>query len=149
VEHLPDFDADTWKEVRATGNAASRTVGADLIRGSDASAESCAAARANLAMLPGGRRITVRKSRFQDLEPLSGVTIVSNPPYGIRLENRERVEHLMKELGDFLKQKCSGSTAWLFFGERELLKSVGLRSSRKIPLRAGGLDGRLVKYDLW
>ena len=51
--------------------------------------------------------------------------------------------------GDFLKQKCTGCTAWAFFGERELIKSVGLKTARKIPLRAGGLDGRLVRYDVW
>jgi putative N6-adenine-specific DNA methylase len=53
------------------------------------------------------------------------------------------------EFGDFLKQRCTGSTAFVYFGERELIKSVGLRPTFKKPLANGGLDGRLVKLDLF
>ena len=56
-----------------------------LIRGSDASGEATRAARANLAKLPGGRTIDVEKLRFEDIERLEGVTIATNPPYGVRL----------------------------------------------------------------
>jgi putative N6-adenine-specific DNA methylase len=55
----------------------------------------------------------------------------------------------MKELGDFLKQRCKGSTAYLYFGNRDLIKKIGLRPSWKRPLKSGGLDGRLVKYELF
>ena len=54
-----------------------------------------------------------------------------------------------RELGDFLKQRCQGSTAYLYFGKREMIKSIGLRSTWKKPLKNGSLDGRLVKYELY
>jgi putative N6-adenine-specific DNA methylase len=54
-----------------------------------------------------------------------------------------------RRLGDFLKQRCKGSTAYLYFGDREMIKSIGLKPAWKKPLRNGGLDGRLVKYELY
>jgi len=55
----------------------------------------------------------------------------------------------MKEFGDFLKQRCTESTAWVYFGKRELIKRVGLRTSQKILLHNGKLDGRLVRYEMY
>jgi putative N6-adenine-specific DNA methylase len=55
----------------------------------------------------------------------------------------------MTEFGDFLKQRCTGSSAYVYFGNRELIKKVGLRTAWKKPLKNGQLDGRLVKYDLY
>jgi putative N6-adenine-specific DNA methylase len=54
-----------------------------------------------------------------------------------------------KDLGDFLKKQCSGATAYVYFGNREWIKKVGLRSSWKKPLFNGPLDGRLVKYEMY
>ena len=55
----------------------------------------------------------------------------------------------MRDFGDFLKRKCAGCEAWVYFGDPELIKSVGLKTARKFPLRNGGLDGRLVKFALY
>ncbi len=52
-------------------------------------------------------------------------------------------------LGTFLKRNCAGSTAYLYFGNREAVKLIGLRPAWKRPLRSGGLDGRLVKYEIF
>jgi putative N6-adenine-specific DNA methylase len=54
-----------------------------------------------------------------------------------------------KKLGDFLKCNCQGSTAYIYFGDREYIRKVGLKAEIKIPIKNGGLDGRLVKYVLY
>ena len=54
----------------------------------------------------------------------------------------------VRRLGDFLKTRCQGGAAVLYFGDRQLIKAVGLRPTFKKPLPSGGLDGRLVRYDL-
>jgi len=149
VERLPDFDRAAWDRVRERARAAIRPVAAGLISGSDADRGAITAARLHLDALPGGSACIVRPLEFQRLEPPEGVTLVANPPWGVRLGEPGEAAALAARLGDFLKQRCRGSTAWLYFGERELVKSVGLKPARKIPLRAGGLDGRLVRYDLW
>jgi putative N6-adenine-specific DNA methylase len=54
-----------------------------------------------------------------------------------------------KRLGDFLKQRCKGSTAFIYFGERKYIKTIGLKPTWKKPLSNGGLDGRLAMYELY
>ena len=54
-----------------------------------------------------------------------------------------------KKIGDTLKHNYPGSTAWLITSNVEALKHVGLKTSRRIPLKNGDLDCKLVKYDLY
>jgi len=147
-ERLPEFNPAAWQAVRQEANAEIRPLPDGLIGASDASGRAVAAARINAAALPGGKRIIFKTKKFQDLESLENTTLVSNPPYGLRIEKGE-AGGLVGEFGDFLKQRCRGSEAYLYLGKRELVKQVGLRTSWKKPLRSGGLDGRLVKYDLY
>ena len=62
---------------------------------------------------------------------------------------KEKLGAFYKQLGDFLKQRCQGSTAFIYFGEREFLKRIGLRPAWKKPLVNGALDGRLAKFELY
>ncbi len=59
------------------------------------------------------------------------------------------MEDFYKSIGDSLKQRYSGSTAWMITGNLEALKHVGLRPSRKIQLFNGKLESKLVRYDLY
>ena len=68
---------------------------------------------------------------------------------GFGYSRQEGLELFYKELGDFFKQRCKGSSAYVFFGNREMLKCIGLKSSWKIPMRNAGLDGRIARFDLY
>ena len=103
----------------------------------------------NTCKLRHGERIGLRVLDFRESEGLEDGVIITNPPYGIRMGKREELGRLYKSLGDFLKKRCKGSAAYIYFGERELIKQLGLRPKWKKPLKTGGLDGRLVKYELF
>lgn len=148
-EKLPDFDAAVWKQVRQDANAQIRPLPDGLIAGSDRDAEAVAAARKNLSALPQGKQVALRVADVLKLDGFTGTTLVTNPPYGLRMGHSESVKRFIRAFGDFLKQRCTGSTAYLYVGERELLKYVGLRSTWKQPLVNGALDGRLAKYELY
>jgi putative N6-adenine-specific DNA methylase len=149
LRFLPDYDAAVWDEVKAAADSAIRPVPEGLIRGSDASRDAVRAARINLGKLPGGRGVSVEARRFEQIERINGATIVTNPPYGMRIGKRDAMPAFVRGFGDFLKQRCAGSTAYVYFGDRDLIKSVGLRSAFKKPLANGGLDGRLVKLEMF
>jgi putative N6-adenine-specific DNA methylase len=83
------------------------------------------------------------------LDSLENRVILCNPPYGLRLNDVSSLTPFYKSLGDFLKQRCKGSQAYIFFGDRELIKKIGLRPTWKKPMRNAGLDGRFVRYDLY
>ncbi len=148
-QRLPDFDAELWRSVKHEADTNIRMLPKGLIAGSDASGDAVRTARANLARLPGGRTVIVERRRFEDIERIDGAAIVTNPPYGLRIGQRDAMPEFMRAFGDFLKHRCAGSSAFLYFGDRELLKSLGLRPTWKKPLANGGLDGRVVRIDLF
>lgn len=146
---LPDFDRREWVKVKFEEDNKTRVVRGGLIRGSDISKAAVTMTRRNNARIPDGDELRVRTADFRDLPEIQDSLIVCNPPYGIRLMADEDMESFLKDFGDFLKQKCQGCQAYIYFGDRELIKHVGLKTSMKMPLRNGGLDGRLVWYELY
>ena len=147
-ERLPDFEPETWQRVRAQAAAGIAPPAPGLIAGSDISCEAVAGARRNAGKLAPGAIQIEREDVFR-LESLEGRTIVCNPPYGIRLETGRDLSDFYRRLGDFLKQRCRGAQAYVYFGERKYLKKIGLRASWKKALSNGGLDGRLAKFELY
>ena len=148
-EFLPDFNRAVWQQVKKEADGKVRKVPEGLIAGSDKSTEAVSAARTNLMGLHFGKSVSIEKADFRKLPAFEKCVIVTNPPYGIRIGRDENLDMLYKNLGDFLKQKCKGSTAFVYFGERDYIKKVGLKSAWKKPIKAGGLDGRLVKYEIY
>ena len=148
-EHLPDFDPRLWNAVKKDAQQRIRELPEGLIAGSDASPRAIQAARANLDKLPYGDRIPLEVKDFQSLHNLPNTTILCNPPYGIRLGKEDALKDMYKKLGDFLKHRCKNATAYLYCGNRNLIGSIELKPSWKRPLMSGGLDGRLVKYEIY
>ena len=148
-ERLPDYDPSTWRRVREAADGAVRPPAPGLITGSDLSSEAVRAARANLERLPHGRGVRVVRADFRELPSLEGAVILCNPPYGVRMGSPGEAAGLHRELGDFLKQRCTGASAFVYFGDPALVSAIGLRPAWKRPLRNGGLDGRLARFDLY
>ncbi len=148
-QYLPDYDKALWENVRKTLDQNIREAPADLITGSDISLKAVKITENNLLSLPHGNRIKLEARDFRDTSGIKNSVIITNPPYGIRMGNRQQLDMIYKSFGDYLKQKCTGSTAYIYFGERELIKKIGLKAAWKKPLKTGGLDGRLVKYELF
>jgi len=146
---LPDFDGAAWQQVKKEADGQIRELPPGMIAGSDVSAEAVGAARTNLMELNFGSNVSVERADFRELPAVEGQVIVANPPYGIRMGGDEDLDPFYKALGDFLKQQCKGSTAYIYFGERKYIKKIGLKASWKKPITAGGLDGRLVKYEMY
>ena len=73
---------------------------------------------------------------------------ISNPPYGYRIGEMENLKNLYKKIGDHLKNNFQGFDGYIFTGNLELLKSVGLRTKKKIILKNGMIDCRLAYYPL-
>jgi putative N6-adenine-specific DNA methylase len=148
-ELLPDFDRDLWANVKREADREIRELPEGIICGSDLSGKAIAAAKKNNRLLPSGDRIIWKVVDFRKIEDLSDRIIVTNPPYGIRVGKGQDLGRLYKDLGDFLKQRCKGATAYVFFGNRKLIPHIGLRPAWKRPLVSGGLDGRLVKLEIY
>ncbi len=148
-QRLPDFDATLWKKVQREARKRIVQPRHGLIKGSDIDAGAVQAAQINCRVIDPKKVITIRRRDIFEIDEIKEQTIVCNPPYGLRMGKKGSMADFYKQLGDFLKQRCTGSTAFIYFGKREYLKKIGLRSSWKRPLQNGGLDGRLARFDLY
>ncbi len=148
-ERLPDFDPGLWQSVKAEADGAVRPLPEGLIAASDIASQAVSAATMNARKIPFGDRIQFNVTDFRKIDKIEKSVIVCNPPYGLRLKHERKAGEFYRELGDFLKQRCTGCTAFIYFGNREWIKRIGLRASAKRPLKSGGLDGRLVTYALY
>jgi len=85
---------------------------------------------------------------FKRKNKLSKGFIVSNPPYGERLKEEDIIE-FYKEIGNTFKREYGGFEAWLLSSNFQALKFLGLKPSKKIPLKNAALDVKLQKYELY
>jgi len=148
-EQLPDFDLKLWSDVKKESLSKTKALPENLISGSDIALQAVKGSTYNCSLIDPQSLISIQRHDLFKIEELENKIIVCNPPYGIRLNNEEDLSGFYKDFGDFLKQRCKGSTAFIYFGERKYIKNIGLKTTWKKELSNGGLDGRLVKYELY
>ncbi len=72
-----------------------------------------------------------------------------NPEYGERMGEVQELKETYSRIGDFLKQKCKGYMGYIFTGNPELAKKIGLKAKRKIEFYTSKIDCRLLEYELY
>ena len=72
-----------------------------------------------------------------------------NPEYGERLGDIDELELTYKRIGDFMKQRCGGFFGYIFTGNLELAKKIGLKAKRRIEFYTSIIDCRLLEYELY
>ncbi len=145
-EHLASFDRMEWARLRKEAQAAALTPRTLPIYGCDLDPAMLAATEANLRA--AGLIDCVRVKQADALTvaaPAAAGILVSNPPYGVRLAQSDPAA-FYRALGDALKQRFTGWTAWLLSADPELPRRIGLRATRRIPLYNGPLECRLYEY---
>jgi len=91
----------------------------------------------------------LKQCGFEDAKPPTPTgTLITNPPYGVRLEEQDTLADWYPGLGDNLKQRYSGWTAFILTADLRIAKLMRLKPSRRTPLFNGALECRLFKYEL-
>jgi putative N6-adenine-specific DNA methylase len=149
-QRWPGYRPELWQAlVREARDGVRQSLEAPIF-GSDLSSRALAITRSNACRAGIDRFLTLARRDLRDLAPPPGPGILLfNPPYGERLGDSGSLETLYREIGDVLKQRCTGYTAYLFTGNPRLAKFVGLKASRRIVLFNGPIECRLLKYDLY
>ncbi len=148
--HLKGFDEDIWQKMRAeTRKRAKKELKYPIIA-TDNDPKAVDTAIKNAQTAGVDQLIEFAVCDFSETKmPEQGGIVILNPPYGERLGEKRELEVLYKRMGDFFKQKCSGYTGYIFTGNLDLAKRVGLRVSRRMIFFNADIECRLLKYELY
>jgi len=153
-QKLHGFNRKDWEnllsEAHETSREASRQTKGIRIEGYDISPEAISGAIRNASNAKVKERVALSATPIRYFSPGEGPgTILCNPPYGARMAGGEQAETFYRELGEALKKRCSGWTAYLLSGNTHITRFLSLKSSRKFPVMNGPIDCRLLKYELY
>jgi putative N6-adenine-specific DNA methylase len=146
-ERLRVHDREGWQNMREEATQAILPECNTKLTGSDISVHALDAARANAkrAHLPPGV-ITWEQISATNLQPNSDSgLIVTNPPYGERLELDNT---FMQQWASQLKHHYAGWTAFVISADLELPSTMRLKAKRRTPLFNGALECRLFMFDM-
>lgn len=148
--HLRGFNQATWRELLAQVKASIKKNLAAKIIATDNDAQAIAAARKNAATAGVDHLIQFDVCDYAATAiPTGGGVIMLNPEYGERMGEQAGLQAIYPGIGDWFKQKCTGYTGYVFTGNLELAKKVGLRPSRRIPFFNGAIACRLLEFELY
>lgn len=144
---LARFNEATWDRMVANAKKGERAPEPLPIFGSDLQGRSLGHAAMNLQEAGLHDVVSLKQVNLLELSaPAPEGMIVTNPPYGVRLGEKEDLAEFYPRLGDALKQRFDGWTAFIFSGDPELPKLIRLKPSRKTVLYNGALECRLYEY---
>jgi putative N6-adenine-specific DNA methylase len=146
-ERWRDYDRALHAAIVAEAETAKRDSPARIV-GSDRDERAVAIARQNLRRAGLADGVVIELADFFDrpVPPAPG-TLVMNPPYDERIAVRDVVQ-LYRRIGDTLKRRYAGYTAFLFTGNLEAARHIGLRTSRRVVLFNGPIECRLLRYEM-
>ncbi|MBK6369535.1 MAG: class I SAM-dependent RNA methyltransferase [Flavobacteriales bacterium] len=152
-----DFDPDLWDTIR--NSAIDKITGErPIILGGDIDRITVSKAKETLRNAKLDDGVTIRHCAFADLEaPDRKGMLILNPPYGERMNERgiaaasaeEDINALYKMIGDTLKHRWAGWTAWVLTSNLDAAKHIKLTPKPKIQLFNGALDCRFLRYELY
>ncbi|MEP6747403.1 MAG: class I SAM-dependent RNA methyltransferase, partial [Bacteroidota bacterium] len=148
---LKDYDKEIYLQEDALLEIQIREVPGLRIIATDYSEKAIENARKNAVAAGVANMIEFRVCDFADTEipqDPPGVLII-NPEYGERLGNIAELEATYSRIGDFMKKSCGGYFGYIFTGNLELAKKIGLKASRRIEFYTSTIDCRLLEYELY
>lgn len=150
IKHIKGFDADYWNQLRGELKLASKKDFEGKIIATDIDAKAVKAARKNAQTAGVDHLIDFEVCDFRETPlPSGNGVVVMNPPYGERLGDEAKLTNLYSSIGDFFKQKCTDYTGYVFTGNMELAKHIGLRTNRRTELYNSTIDCRLLEFELY
>ncbi|GAA5026383.1 RNA methyltransferase [Marivirga lumbricoides] len=147
--YFKGFDEAAWETLKEEAIKQEVKPTVEIIA-SDHSRLAIQAAEQNAEVAGVSDFITFKKCDFRDTPiPEDEGVVFLNPEYGERLGEEAELAVLYKQIGDFFKQDCKGKTGYIFTGNLQLAKRIGLRTKRRIPFMNAKIECRLLEYELY
>lgn len=147
----PAYQVTEWLRVRNELDVHRIPLEPNHLFGLDINRQAVRATKINLKAAGFAQQVDVQQGDFRDFSPrLNPNLIVTNPPHGKRLEEESQLKPLYRALGDFMKQKCQKpANGFILTASLELAKEVGLAAKKRYILYNGGVESRLLEFDIY
>lgn len=146
----PGHDPAHWRNVINEAKELRKRELPVKLRGFDISPGTIDMAKQNASRAGVARLVSFQAADISTFAPsASPAMIIFNPPYGERMGQLEEMASLYQSFGDVLKKRCAGSTAYILCGNSELVRHIGLKATRRIPVWNGPIECRLLKYEMY
>lgn len=148
---MPDFDNSLWLKVKAEADQLRTNLPNGHFFGCDISKDMVRICKTNLRAAGFHQQIQVEHFPLQDYNPpVPPNYIMCNPPHGLRMEQEKLLTPLYRSIGDFMKRKSAKpGTGFVFTGNLELAKEIGLQPKLRHVINNNGVDSRLLEFDLY
>ena len=141
----PEFNAEAWAGVVDRAREEIRPAAGVAIVGTDRDAGAIRAADANAARAGVGGDVDFAVRAVSALEPPPGPGwVASNPPYGVRVGERDPLRSLYAALGRTLRDRAPGWTLALLSADPRLDAQTGIPVTEALRTSNGGIPVRLV-----
>ncbi len=149
--HIQGYDEKIYQEQDALLEEQIMDVPGLRIIATDYSGKAVENAKKNAVAAGVARLIDFSVCDFAETEipPAENGIMFINPEYGERLGEIAELEKTYGLIGDFMKQKCGGYFGYVFTGNLELAKKIGLKANRRIEFYTSTIDCRLLEYELY
>ncbi|KXS32162.1 MAG: rRNA (Guanine-N(2)-)-methyltransferase [Candidatus Gallionella acididurans] len=148
-EKLKNFDAPLWGRMREQALAAQLPARPLEIYGSDLYGDALKTSSRNLEEAGLSECVELKQANILEISaPTEHGILVANLPYGERMGELDELAELYPKLGDALKKKFGGWTAYLFTADKAILKLMRLSPSKRTPLFNGAIECRLLEYKI-
>lgn len=149
--HLLDFSEDEWLKVKIQEDGKRTPLQKGHFFGIELNRNTHRIAQSNLKASGFHSSIKIIQGDFKDIEPEVPPTfLITNPPWGRRLDEEKMLIPLYRSLGDFMKRKMhKPSKGFILSGSQLLSKEVGLAASKRHVVDNGGVESRLLEFDVY
>jgi putative N6-adenine-specific DNA methylase len=146
-EKLLHFNERSWRTLKESSLARQVPSGPVPIYAADHDRRTLETAAANLKAAGVSASVHLAHGDVLDQQaPAAEGLVISNPPYGHRVGEADELAEFYPRLGDWLKQRFTGWTAYFFTGDARFPKLLRLSPSRRMPLFNGALECRLYEF---
>jgi putative N6-adenine-specific DNA methylase len=148
--HLKGFNRSSWNKMLQEARARMKRSFQGKLVATDIDLKAIRASRQNAAAAGVDHLIEFSVGDYAETPvPEGHGVVILNPEYGERMGKVETLKEIYRGIGDFFKKKCQGYTGYIFTGNLELAKKVGLKAKRKLPFFSSNIECRLLEYDLY
>ncbi|MDI6400977.1 THUMP domain-containing protein [Balneolaceae bacterium ANBcel3] len=148
IKRWPLFRASLWKRLMDEARRSEKR-GVDWIYGNDIDPRTVDVFRKNVRAARLSKNIRISNLPFQKMWiPEGNGTIISNPPYGDHIGDRNELKKMYEELGQVLKYKAQGYKAYFITPDKRFKETISLKHGKIFHVLNGATPCEFISYSI-